>query len=249
MPSADAIKGRFPRAMRLRRKLRGWWWNKTRLLRLLEGRVLYTAPVYPSIGNRILTDDELMRLTGAPKGAVIVPQLRPDKFQLFVTRPGLLEKGIFEIHRDAVTGLYFLYIDYVRYDPASPPGLGAIAFSRIAQQAKDLGFSHIELLAAGGTGVKHSANGAPDPNMWSEEFNGYYTWPRFGFDVQLQPRMQHIVDSDGRVAGCATVSDVIGRDAKWWRTNGDGWQMIFDLSDQSRSWATLNAYLVEKRLG
>lgn len=102
----------------------------------------------------------------------------------------------------------------------------------------------------------------------SENSNGYYTWPRLGYDASLE----HIVtkgptDPDEAAAQkklrrrlletarrlfprAKTLLDVMSteRGRKWWKEVGVGVGMKFDLSPNSRSMKVLNAYLQHLQL-
>lgn len=143
-----------------------------------------------------------------------------------------------EIRRDEAG--FFLYLDYIRFSEACPKSFGAVAILRMAHEAYQLGFTRIELLAAGGSGIKG--------NTWNEEFWGYEAWPRVGFDTPLQPEILKLIESEPHLKGMTCVSQIIEADLKWWKEKGDGWDMTFDLSARSPSWATLYKYCIERGL-
>ena len=110
-------------------------------------------------------------------------------------------------------------------------GLGLKIFHRQVDNARSLGIARIETLAG----------------RRADE-NGYYTWPRFGFDgpipkelrPHLPPQFQH----------ARTILDLIetkpGR--QWWRDHGRTIEVHFDLSPHSRSQQVFHQYLQERGL-
>lgn len=80
-----------------------------------------------------------------------------------------------------------------------------------------------------------------------ERMNGYYTWPRLGYDAPLS--VDQLAKLPPALAGAKTVLDLYetpeGR--AWWKASGTTTQMTFDVSPDSRSMAALNTYLVSKK--
>lgn len=107
-------------------------------------------------------------------------------------------------------------------------GLGTRIFASEVEAAARAGFDHIETTAGR-----------------SESMNGYYTWPRLGYDAEIDS-----YDLPDSLSSAQYVSDLMrtqeGRD--WWRENGYQTEMRFDLSNGSLSRAVLDAYLKEKGL-
>lgn len=123
-------------------------------------------------------------------------------------------------------------------------GLGTAVFERQVENAREMGISYIKCHAA-----KENPN--PPPPNW----NGYYTWARFGYDADLSDDST-FAEQDAEVFAEArrrfnakTLQDVMstkdGRD--WWKENGqDVYVAKFDLSDESRSMAIFGEYLNER---
>ncbi len=109
-------------------------------------------------------------------------------------------------------------------------GLGLRVLQRQLDHAKALGIVRIEVFA----GRVHGEN-------------GYYTWPRYGFNGPVPPEVRRRLPDGLRHA--RSVLDLVeceqGR--RWWREHGVPLHVSFDLSDQSRSWAALRRYLLETR--
>lgn len=82
-----------------------------------------------------------------------------------------------------------------------------------------------------------------------EGFNGYYTWPRLGYDAnvdEMDDEIQNKIHSEFPEA--KTIQDLYktkeGRD--WWKANGSAIGVAFDLSDGSESRQILAAYIKER---
>lgn len=75
------------------------------------------------------------------------------------------------LSRDEDGNLY-LHNDYLRTAAGAPPGFGAQFFARQVEQAQAAGVDYIETHAAGSWAGRKS-------------FNGYYTWPRLGYNESL----------------------------------------------------------------
>lgn len=102
-------------------------------------------------------------------------------------------------------------------------------FATMAMTASQLGIPEIQIVAAG----------RPD--------NGYYTWPRIGFDSPLSDAERTVVESyTGR--SIKSVADLMVSEdyRQWWREHGTKRAMNFNLKPDSYSMRTLRSYLSEK---
>jgi DNA topoisomerase I-like protein len=112
-------------------------------------------------------------------------------------------------------------------------GIGTQIFSDQVANLVTLGFSKIITEAA--------RNDDPD-----EKMNGYYTWPRLGYDG---PIPKHISDGlSGNYKNAKTVQELFAMEGgmEEWEEHGDTLKLEFDLSPGSRSRKVLAAYLEEK---
>lgn len=109
-------------------------------------------------------------------------------------------------------------------------GIGLGIVSRQIHQAKRMGARRID------------ATAGRSPNE-----NGYYTWPRFGFDARLPPEIQNSLPVDlGRPQNLLDLMK--SRKGRiWWRGHGQTIDVSFDLSEHSRSWRALRRYRAKKR--
>jgi hypothetical protein len=195
------------------------------------------------IGGTPVTDAQLQRLAGCPGGGVVTVTDDADAVYLESRHRGLIANewrnaNYVEIRRHDED--YYLYLDYIWFSENCPKGFGAVALLNMAYAAHDLGFLRIELLAAGGTGIKSGP--------WSEQYWGYESWPRLGFDTELQPAMLALTVQEPHLKNMTHVSQIVHADLTWWKKHGDGWTMTFDLRQGSASWDTLYEFCKERGL-
>lgn len=112
-------------------------------------------------------------------------------------------------------------------------GLGSKVFSKQVATLKDAGFKRMETLAARG-------------DVDGYLMNGYYTWPRLGYNGEIPSNVKLPPD----LASAKTLHDLMktqqGR--AFWKRNGGSMFMNFDLSDGSDSMRVLDAYRQERGL-
>ena len=105
-------------------------------------------------------------------------------------------------------------------------GMGLAVFRRQAAHATALGLNRIEVVAG----------------RRSDE-NGYYTWPRYGFDGLLPPSIRRRLPRE--LGQPQTVLDLMscrpGRN--WWAAHGIAIHLRFDLTPGGRSQRTLAEYV------
>lgn len=198
-------------------------------------------PRTPKAENGVTGQLDPAVLGNVPSGREAGGPARTYAVVLTVLHPKYLEQNSrnrVEIRVDG-SGDPFLYFELILFDAQAYPGFGAVAFYRAAQAAQRVGLTRIELLAAGGQGYKYS---------WTRPFNGYHSWARFGFDAPLWPTTLQKCAQVPHLANCRTLLDIIAVDPGWWKANGDGCDMAFDLRQGSRSRHTLLTYLKERGL-
>ena len=126
--------------------------------------------------------------------------------------------------------------DYLRLRDDAPPGMGARMLAQQADALERLGFEKIICEAEGG----QDKDGRP--------FNGYYSWPRLGYDGPI-PR-EVLRDMPAQFQGARHVSELMrtkeGRD--YWKQHGTTFPATFTLAKGSASRRILAAYLEEKHL-
>lgn len=118
-------------------------------------------------------------------------------------------------------------------------GLGTQILTQQVQVLSEKGFDRIETYAAG-EGTKYTGGK-------SSYYNGYYTWPRLGYDAPI-PKMQRD-KLPANLASAKRLSDLMRTEQgrAWWKENGKGLSMKFDLKAESKSRQVLEAYGQEKK--
>jgi hypothetical protein len=189
--------------------------------------------VSKQIFGRVITDQEVANLGGLPDGQVTV--YVNDDGHIKITSVGSQVESLRTIKSSG--GKLILVADELRVkDAAQGKGLGADIFARMVDQATGLKFDRI------------AANA-----IRSQQSNGYYTWPRFGYDGDLAemytadrvPVHQALPDS---LKGASRVSDLMMTDEgkQWWKQHGGTNSMRFDLKPGSRSREVWDLYRREK---
>jgi GNAT superfamily N-acetyltransferase len=169
---------------------------------------------------------QAINLAGAPDGAasittgsdLIVVSVKSDRFEMTRT----IQRG--------ADGKPVLRAEafHVAADHQGQ-GIGADAFGRMVQESRRLGISRITTYAARG----------PDEN-------GYWTWARFGYDVEIPANIRTTLPAS--LSGAERISDLMmtPEGSDWWKTHGRSIDMSFDLTPGSRSMEIWEAYLRAK---
>lgn len=180
--------------------------------------------------QRSLEDWQLAGLAGAPDEASV--------------EVGVLDGQLYIEMGDAITAAYraYCYVRRVRTELVlvndglhiharglHRRGLGLHVFLRQAMNAAALGIARIELVAGR-----------------RRDENGYYTWPRFGFNGALPEAMRE--DLPIGLEDARSVLDVMESEKGrlWWRECGTTIGVAFDLAEGSRSQAVLTQYVAAK---
>ena len=188
-----------------------------------------------SICGIVLSDTDICRLSGAPDGSCISVSVSDFGFSMVVENRGIFQYPS-EISLVRLSGAddQVMILDelIMLRSNALPAGFGLRMFAIQAHAAADMGISAIALEAAGSSA--------------SSIFNGYYTWPRYGFDAKIDQQLLRNLPET--LTGAASVADLMesqeGR--SWWLENGHESCMEFDLTPGSRSWQTLKRVMKEK---
>lgn len=184
------------------------------------------------IGTTLLHRQDLIELSGAPNHAQIyIDRMEADCCVLRVVHDFFATDSIrFIICEDDEITLYLYNLQLELKPEHQKRLLATFAFLQQVNAAFRLGFSKIKLEAAG--------------DCRDEQYNGYYTWARLGFTMLLP--------DDFRLPENATnaqeVADLMQDEAliRWWKENGQGGEMEFDLHKNSKSFKVLEYYLESK---
>jgi hypothetical protein len=112
-------------------------------------------------------------------------------------------------------------------------GYGTQAFAEQVDALRRMGVDRIETLAAR-----------------SKNMNGYYTWPRLGYDGRIPAKKIAKLPPDlkSQMGESKMISTLFKTEAgrEWWKQNGVSLPLRFDLSPESDSSRTLASYLAER---
>jgi len=177
--------------------------------------------------GRALEPWEYAGLAGAPDDALVEVGTLHGGIYLELCQPlSNSYRGSHVAQRLSVGVVLFNEGFYIQRRRLQRRGLGLRVIQRQLHSARNLGVLRI----VGRAGRRHGEN-------------GYYTWPRFGFDGPLPVQVRQRLPPGLR--GARTVLDLIDCEAgrRWWRQNGVPLHVSFDLADGSRSWAVFERYL------
>lgn len=186
-----------------------------------------------SLGLEGLSDDDLIRVTGVV-GTVKKVKITPwfGTIGIEIGGDGFELEQI--IQRSYTDGSLVIENKSVKvYGKLRDQGFGTNLLLNQVRGASGIGISRLECNAAGFKG---------DP----KGFNGYYTWPRLGFDGPIPGFLREKVD---RVFPEAkNISDLLksSEGRSWWKENGDAQNVSFDLKEGSQSRRVLDAYVAER---
>lgn len=195
-----------------------------------EGDKKETLKVVGKVFGKRMAGRDLAGLAGAPDGAKVVLSAPYD----WLIRADVIGddcSATRAFHRDEATGK--LIIDneslFISKD-ARGKGLGASIFGRQVKAGINAGASAIQCEAARGEGM-----------------NGYYTWPRFGYDAPIPEKLRATLPAGLR--NDTHLSDLMGTESgrDWWKSHGITTEVEFDLAKGSLSREIWDGYLDAKR--
>jgi len=183
--------------------------------------------------GRLLQRWEYAGLAGAPDDARVELGTWQDELSLELgdSREGQYRGYLYVRRRGPAlvmfnAGLQILHSGMQRW------GWGLRVFHRQLENATVLGIARIEAVAGR-----------------RDDENGYYTWPRFGFEGRLPRKIQARLPPS--LACARTVLDLMESDhgRLWWQRHGCTIRVVFDLADGSRSREVFRRYVDEKLQG
>lgn len=175
-----------------------------------------------------ISDDRLVMLGGGIEGSELsVNDFGPDIGLRF--EHCFIKTQVRLLKRD--DGIKFIINDGFEVYPDAPDGIATTSIVYQVFVARELGFQFITTFAAG--------------SFQDEEFNGYYTWVRLGFNALLTDQERAMLPAF--LNESLTTNQVMLRDGQeWWKKNGSERKMWFDLDSDSDSFKVLRKYLKEK---
>ncbi len=170
---------------------------------------------------------ELAGLAGAPHDAEVDVGTFRGQIYLELNHPAASDYGSVLLVR-FLRGRPVLVIEqlHIHRRGMQTRGLGLAIFARQLSHARHLGIRRIETVAGRG-----------------RRENGYYTWPRFGFDAPLPLEVRRRLPTMFRRT--TRVGDLMEREAgrSWWRKYGVPLSLAFDLESRSRCWKRFDRYI------
>lgn len=219
--------------------------------KLFGGRVTGRTEITPAadqasevIFGRRLSQQEYRDLVGAPSNALVTvdgyePFSQGDILQFEVSGPGYEIPQTRSISRR--NGITTIENEVFVTNDELPPGSGTRIFARQVKTARQLGVDQIRTEASGE--IMYMV----EP---PRKANGYYTWPRLGYDGQIPWQVEIDLPESLRTKNSSDlrISDLMrtpeGR--AWWKEHGTTAKMSFDLEPGRLSGQVLQAYLDEK---
>lgn len=180
--------------------------------------------------GRKLGNEEMADMVGAPDGSTVRIKDYDGGITITVTHPNIEDmKQTLYIMDDKLV----LNNDSIMINKDAPKGMGTAIITRQVEAARKLGIGKIALYAEG--------------NISNNKMNGYYTWPRLGFDRKistpgLPAEIKNAMRDNTMLELYRTQA---GRD--WWRENGSGLGLEFDTSPTSSNSQALDAYNEERK--
>lgn len=185
-----------------------------------------------AIFQRVLTDEDYINLIGARTGEMVLVHI--DNVERF---PGVFVPAIYITHRriilqDEHSGNILVIYGIFYTDRGQMLSLQKCEVPSFAQR-KGLATRLLaeQVVAARAFGFDQIIDYADR----SDKQNGYYTWPRLGFDKCLTEEEKSRLPA--QFADVTHLSDLIKRPEgrNWWRDQGFPLELIFDTSLGSRS--------------
>jgi hypothetical protein len=169
-------------------------------------------------------------LAGAPDGARVELGTYDGQLYLETSEPVANRYRMVHLARRTKAHLVILVEGFhVQVQNMQGRGLGLRIFHRQLANAQALGVDRIQAIA----GRRHDEN-------------GYYTWPRFGFDGALPGKIRANLPLG--LEDIRTVLDLMASEKgrRWWQQHGGTIRVTFDLADCSRSRKVFQRYLRQR---
>lgn len=204
--------------------------NAQPLVRYFNGERRRATWLAAQLFDHRLPTDEYALLIGAPGDAVV--------------EVGVLEKDLYlEMHQPWSRG-YFSVCRIGRRRQLLELSIDALHVAARRTRQVGLGLTIVarQLGAASSLGIARACvHAGRRPGE-----NGYYSWPRFGFDGPIPDSLRPTLPQPFRHA--ETVMQIMQADTgrAWWRRHGVALPLAFDLRPESPCWKTLGEYLCSR---
>lgn len=184
------------------------------------------------------TDQQWAAAACAPPGAAVkITKGSGDSINLSVNHEGVNTSRTITRRGDKVVcENHHFFVD--KESPHKGQG-----YRTFADQVQALAAAGVDRIETYGCGSKEAAARGG--------MNGYYTWPRLGYDarisgdrlVDMPAEMKAALGSDKTFRN---LFDNVPGGAEWWKENGSSTEYTFDLSPGSRSMKALENYVTER---
>ena len=191
------------------------------------------------------TDEELVRLSGAPLGSQLEVMPTSDgRIDLRVTNQDFLAEPLIRRISQAECGNYVFEIHnaaFVLRPEFRRQGIGSRSVAIELHEAKRLG--HFTKVMVSAVGDASSLDGPM-------AMVGYYTWASMGFNAALPREIRHHSAFPPSCQGCTDMIDLlqttVGR--RFWLSYGRSIHLEFSLDEASRSWIHFRRYASDKNI-
>jgi hypothetical protein len=192
--------------------------------------------------GRPWSHEEVGGIVGAPAGADvhITQKEKGGPHRITMRHEGLGIHAVRHLHSSGQPGRYWLENENMGIAKA-PAGTGTRVFAKQVHYAHKVGVRSIHTHAAGEAGNRF--------------YNGYYTWPRLGYNADLVGEDGHASDHAKRAATDLNLPhppkdlhDLMRAPggSAWWKEHGHQTQAYFDTTPGSSSHRALHHYLHHK---
>jgi hypothetical protein len=196
----------------------------------LPGERLAAERIARRLFQRPLETWEYAGLAGAPDDALVEVGASGGKLYIEIGDPAAATyRGYYYVRRAATHLVVINDGFHIPLHRLQRRGLGLCILHRQVAAAAALRVDRIEVVAGRRRGE-----------------NGYYTWPRFGFEGVLPARLRRMLPLGLRKATTILDLMVCPRGRTWWRENGVTIGAAFDLLAGSRSRSVLDQYVQAK---
>lgn len=215
------------------RTWRPWTARSRALVTFLPGEHKAAERVSQRLFGRTLDPREYAGLAGAPDNATVEVGASDGRLYIELGDPvAATYRGYYYVYgrKAAIVLLNDGLCIHLR--AMRRQGLGLQIFCRQVRNAVARGIDWIDALAG-----RH------------RDENGYYTWPRYGFDCLLSASIRRRLPVG--LEHSRTLSDLMSSEngRQWWREHGTAIRVRFDLASGSRSRRALVEYIRTRAFG
>lgn len=190
---------------------------------------------------RIFDTNDLIELSGAFADSELIVKYNKMAIILEVKHHAVREM-VRELFFDLDKNCWVIHNTDFRIHPSFfGHNLAARSIAIQANAARRVGAGRITTLGVG------NFRTARYPEL-SQQWVGYWIWPRLGFDADIPAAIKHFLSAN--LQGCCRISDLIATPDGMheWLVHGGEVSLEFDLAEGSKSWAVLDCYTAERNI-